>query len=1437
MRTSANGPRGLDRVELRISGVSATAQDDFVVDAAASDTVDDLARAIGSRFGEPMHRSLWCERRSLLLDGETPLESARIRWGDRLLLVPPPQEPTRVGGEPQVELTVTGGPCSGESWTLGNGSYRIGRDPTSDVHLVDPSLSRQHACVEIRAGAVTITDLGSANGVAIDGASLTPNAPRLLHWSDEVELGRTLISVRSLTVDQGQNLVERGGRVEFNRPPRVNRPFEPFLRELPAPPTRGRKARLPLAASIVPLLLGVVMFLLLKSPFMLVMCALSPVMAVTTYITDRRGGKQSFRRDSAEFNERLEEATKELDQALEAEIAERRRESPDASTLFARLRQLEPAVWERRPGDPDFMCLRVGVADLPARSSVSMGDGGDAELRGLAEQQLGSRQNVRSVPLTISVPKAGVVGLAGPRAVTSGVARALLLQAASLHSPGDLAIAAALGEQSLDDWSWLKWLPHLRVERVGLQTAVAAGRRQAEELLSEVRDLAADRRAQTRLRVVSGPTRATLLLLLDEDAGVDRALVSAALSDAAECGVVAIWLGRDARNLPGQAGSIVQAGDGRSAVTVTDVATGRSVHDVSVDGVNIEMADRAARSLAPIHDISELARAGDIPPRVSLFDLLGLSPVTGDLLQSRWKDWSGALDSTIGVGADGPYTMDLRADGPHALIAGTTGSGKSELLRTFVAGAAASVPPDRLAFLLVDYKGGSAFAPCAGLPHVVDVVSDLDEHLAERALVSLEAELKRRERILAEHGAKDLLELQRRDSGKAPPLLVIAVDEFAKLRDEVPEFVDGVVDIAQRGRSLGVHMVLAAQTLRNAFTPAIRANTNLRIALRVADESESDDVIASPLAARIPSGERYRGRAFARTGHSELREFQTAYVSGRTALAEHRDLELSPFGLQVAASARGDDTFDSDDDNDLTALAAAACDAQEQLGLRHPAPPWLPPLPPILSLGSLPINYEAPSRVAVGLVDLPHLQRQDPLWIDLPAVGNVGVFGAGGSGKTTLLTTTALALAGTHTPEQLRIYGLNASGGPLAAIDGLPHCGGVVPMDDDERVERLFRGLVRRIETHAQRNAVSRPASDGRRTVLFLDDLGSFANLHDKPGVGTPYEQLQRVLAGGRAAGVHVVFTASRRGVMTGALAAHVGQRLVLRMPTEEDLLSLGLDAKRVRGAHLPAGRGFTQDSHEFQTAVPTRGEEIIDVEAAARGITSGRQAATRIQTLPISVPRASLNVGSSLDCIPIGISDADLSAATIDLTDTHFVVVGPYRSGRSTALATVALAARQADTSAKFRLLAPRRSPLRDLDIWERTATTVEGCAEAVDGLLEVLAGKDASAPRIFVFIDDGGELGDPLISARLDRVVRAGRDGDVKILAGVETSAARGIAVPWVREVRKDGHGLLLQPDLMADGDILGARLPRRVAVPLVPGRGFLVFRGQAALVQVAS
>jgi DNA segregation ATPase FtsK/SpoIIIE, S-DNA-T family len=1426
-----------ERLELRITISGPRREADLRVMCSSTDRVRALTEAAANKLEAGTGHALWCERRRLRLDPDALLGESGIRWGDRLLLDPPASEPTRIGGGAAVvELAVISGPASGERFDLGAGEYVLGRDPQGDVVIADPSLSRHHLDVMVDETQLRLADAGSANGTALNGEALTPGSFVTVREHDDLQLGRTILRVSSCRTTRATTPSLSDGRIAVNRPPRVTSPGDPYERQFKAPPSRARGPRLPLAASLLPLAAGVLLFVLLKSPVMLAVAALTPLMALSTFFSDRRGGKKSYAREAAEFRAELKRALAALDEALAAETEARRAEAPDATAVLARARELASTLWERRPTEEDFLRLRIGVADLPARSSLVVKDGGERELQQEVEAALSGRRLLSSVPLTVDAAGAGVIGLVGPPASVSGLSRWLLLQAAVLHSPGELVVMAALTRTSMEDWAWLKWLPHLRPDRVGLDAdAVLTEEEQIEGLLSDLRELAAARRKHTDGSASDPQARpAHVLVLVEEDAAPARAVVERTLMEIEGQGITLLWLGRRSHDLPGRTGAIVELDAERAVLSLTDVATGEVVPATSAEGVSGELAAETARTLAPLRDAGELARAGDIPKRVGLLDLLDLVPPSAVSLAERWARWNGSLAATVGVGVSGPLTLELRSEGPHALIAGTTGSGKSELLRTLVASLSAMVPPNRLSFLLIDYKGGAAFAPCAILPHVVDVVSDLDEHLAERALISLDAELKRRERILAHYGVDSLIDLERDGSPDCPANLVIAVDEFAKLRDEVPKFVDGVVDIAQRGRTLGVHMVLAAQTLRNAFTQAIRVNVNIKLALRVADEGESEDVIESPLAARIPSGERMRGRAFVRTGHDELREFQAAYVSGHS-LSVEGQLEVLLFELGHQRRASGARDTDDDGQSDLVLLGHAAQDAQARLGLADPLPPWLPPLPTVLDLTAL--DAPGDGGVAIGLLDLPHLQRQEALGVNLDTVGHLAIFGAGNSGKTTALAALALSLARDASPEKLCLYGLDAGGGGLGALESLPHCAGIVPAHDAERVERLMRLLALQVARHSRETQRGR-AGVGARTVLLLDDLGSFAQQYDRPGLDSPFERLGQVLAGGRAAGVHVALTASRRGVLPPALGVHFGQRLALRMNNEEDMLALGLEPKAVRGAKLPPGRGFTQDSQEFQIGVVVvDGTPVALADAAAQVEGERSDAAISIGVLPDAVSRTSLGRTQSLDSVPLGISDVDLAVATVDLSTMHLLVVGPYRSGRSTALATLARSITDPLPVAELYLLAPRRSPLRELQVWKASATSAEECDQLLSVLLERHEAGELGATPAFLFVDDGGEISSARGLAVLEQLVRAGRDSELRVIAAVETGASRGIGIAWIRELRREGHGLLLAPDLATDGDLLGAPLPRRLSTQMVPGRGFLVVRGAAELVQVAS
>ncbi len=357
------------------------------------------------------------------------------------------------------------------------------------------------------------------------------------------------------------------------------------------------------------------------------------------------------------------------------------------------------------------------------------------------------------------------------------------------------------------------------------------------------------------------------VVIITPDAPVDRGRLIQLSERAAGSGVIPVWATSRVSDLPAACRTWVELpADGEASANF--VRLGTVIAPLRVEALDAARFGVVARALARITDIGDVAEdAGDVPRTIPLLQLLGSDMATSaDAVIDRWTQnasiratRSGAgyqpkLRALVGQGAQGALHLDLRQQGPHALVGGTTGSGKSEFLQAWVLGMAAEYSPERVTFLFVDYKGGSAFADCVSLPHCVGLVTDLSPHLVRRALTSLRAELHHREHLFNRKKAKDLLELEKAADPDAPPALVLVIDEFAALAKEVPEFVDGVVDIAQRGRSLGIHLIMATQRPAGVIKDNLRANTNLRVALRMADETDSDDVIGSKEAALFDPG-------------------------------------------------------------------------------------------------------------------------------------------------------------------------------------------------------------------------------------------------------------------------------------------------------------------------------------------------------------------------------------------------------------------------------------------------------------------------------------------------------------------------------------------------------------------------------------------------------
>jgi S-DNA-T family DNA segregation ATPase FtsK/SpoIIIE len=771
-------------------------------------------------------------------------------------------------------------------------------------------------------------------------------------------------------------------------------------------------------------------------------------------------------------------------------------------------------------------------------------------------------------------------------------------------------------------------------------------------------------------------------------------------------------------------------------------------------------------------------------------------------------------------------------------VAGTTGSGKSELLRSLVAGLASSVSPEHLTFVLIDYKGGSAFEACSRLPHTVGFVTDLDGQLGERALRCLEAELRHRERLLRAAQASDLSDYSSRglqtSSGEAEPAplprLVVVIDEFATLAAELPGFLDALVGIAQRGRSLGVHLVLATQRPSGAVSPSIKANTNLRISLRVQDPADSVDVIGVPDAAGISRAR--PGRALVRLGADEVLAVQAALVTGDTTEDERSAVEIEPFALRgwdpdqpSPAAATAEDSRASD----LTRLVDAMGRSAAQRGLVPQRRPWPDPLAPSIELAKLADSRRQgrPAMLRFAMADDPDAQTQYPSGWDM--AGNLALFGIPGSGTTSALASIALAAATSTTPDDCHVHVLDMGAGDLGALVGLPHVGSVVTASQRERQVRLVRHL--RAELNRRGSLPPEERESEPLLLLLVDGVAAFLAEHDEAGGLGVYEDFARVWAEGPGVGINTAVSADRIGALPHQLVSLVEQRWVFRLANPADGAAFGL-----RPQQLPRptpGRAVVARTGQVVQVGWAGPRVAAAVAAASTSVAAPTRPPASVGSLPREVSVDDVATASRLDCRPwvlgVGIADSTLAATGLVLHDgEHAMVAGPPRSGRSNALLVLAAAARSSRDVRDVRVsgVALRRSPLQG----SAHLDDIFGDAASLAMLADVV---EASDQPNLVLVDDADLIDDDSgVFARLLRMRRP----DLHLVVAGRNDVLRTAYGHWTRDVRRSRGGLMFQPDADLDGELFGVRLPRRQALTFGPGRAYLVHDGVLDVVQVA-
>ncbi|MEU4214455.1 type VII secretion protein EccCa [Actinoplanes sp. NPDC026623] len=1021
-------------------------------------------------------------------------------------------------------------------------------------------------------------------------------------------------------------------------------------------------------------------------------------------------------------------------------------------------------VWERRTADPDFGVVRLAVG--PQTLATPLIPPVTRPLEDLEPMTAGALRRfldaysvVPDLPVAVSLRGfarvfmrgQGPAGVADARALT----RAVLAQLAVFHAPDDLIIAVCAGPERRAMWEWVKWLPHnlhpSRTDRLGPVRLVASAGPDLEKLLEDV--IGNRPRFNPSGSGANGPH---VVIVLD---GAD--LKGATQLDDGISGVTVLDLDDVPPRLLDRSLLVLEVRPGSAGRRELHTYAMDHAADVGTpDRLSEEEAEAVARRLAPLR-LAAMSKSSDTPlaNEMGLTELLNLGDPDSFSVAQAWlpRPNRDKLRVPIGLGADGgAIELDLKESaqdgmGPHGLLIGATGSGKSELLRTLVLALAATHSSETLNFVLVDFKGGATFSSLDRLPHTAAVITNLADELplVDRMVDAIDGELIRRQELLRKAGNyASLRDYEKaRSSGAAlPPLpsLLVICDEFSELLSAKPDFIDLFVQIGRLGRSLGVHLLLASQRLEEGRLRGLDTHLSYRIGLRTFSALESRAVLGVPDAYELP---RSPGHGYLKFGTEPLIRFKAAYVSGAFRKAGGLGAGAARDGSAPPVLSYSTHYLPAPKPVQPVQPVADEIPEGESLldvmvdRLSGQGPPahqvWLPPLnaspaldellgpvtvDPVRGLGFANPELHGALQVPIALIDKPREQLRDVMWLQLGgAAGHVAIVGGAQSGKSTALRSLVCGLALTHTPAEVQVYCLDFGGGSLGTLKDLPHVGGVYGRLDSVGVrrtvgevstllndrERLFGDLgIDSMPSYRRRRAAQAGLNNGADTDPFGD---VFLVVDGWTTLRKDYDELEGVLTDiatrGLSYGIHVVTSAPRWMDYRPAIRDLFGSRVELRLGDPTDSI-----VNRRAAVNVPekAGRGLVEHPTDknkslhlltVRPALSATGEtaELVKMIAA----NWAGPPAPRVRLLPPSLPYADIDVGRSTGLVlPIGIAESDLQPVEIDFAgDPHFLLFGDAECGKSSflrALATTVMR-RFAPEQARLILVDYRRS-LMDL-------------------------------------------------------------------------------------------------------------------------------------------
>lgn len=873
----------------------------------------------------------------------------------------------------------------------------------------------------------------------------------------------------------------------YRRSPRLIKkvPTEKF--KIENPPEKKQISKTSIAQIVVTplIMLGITIAtsILLKRGIYVLVSAVSTLVSIVAsvckFIQEKKDTKkQNIKREEV-YDSYLLDMRKKIYNAKKEEEEAYSYNYPTVKQIENMIHCYNSRIYERSATDEDFITVSVGHRSEKVSFEI---DYNHKELTmeedPLDKEALEIKDNLGTIdkkPVVLDLKKSHL-GLVGEKNVIHGQLKLIVSQLAFAQSYHDLQIVAVYNKKYEENFSWMRWFPHFRIQALNVYGLIST-ERMRDQVLGSLHQIIKERKQRVEESKKESRFLPHFLFIIDEPKLImDHSIMEYLNKEGDNLGFSIIYTTHMRANLPENIGSVVILEDSKEGTLLLEnkEVKNLSFHLQEPEGIAYESM---ARDLSVL--IHEQGITSHIPESITFFDMYQIKRPNELQIASRWKKSEShkSLAVPLGVRAQDDYlylNLHEKAHGPHGLVAGTTGSGKSEIVQSYILSLAVNFHPYEVGFLLIDYKGGGMAGLFKDLPHLLGTITNLDGSESMRAMASIKSELARRQRIFGENnvnhinGYNKLFKLGK-VSEPIPHLFLIS-DEFAELKKEQPEFMKELVSAARIGRSLGIHLILATQKPSGVVDDQIWTNSRFKLALKVQNEADSKEIIKTPDAASITQP----GRAYLQVGNNEIYElFQSAF-SGATYSPDEENSVLDDRVYVINELGQGElvngETENSSSTEQIKATQLDVVieeihDIFENMNIPPVKRPWLPPLL-YRQLSPWTIKEEdiydhelqdtaLDLTIPLGIVDIPEQQEQKEYVLDLLKDGNIAYFAAAGYGKSTFLQTAILTLVAKNSVDNLNFYICDFGNNALISLNALPHTCDYIAMDDTERLSKL----------------------------------------------------------------------------------------------------------------------------------------------------------------------------------------------------------------------------------------------------------------------------------------------------------------------------------------------------------------------------------------------